>query len=62
MTAVDDYVVEARDRGIHAFAETCPHYLFLTSDEYDRPGFESAKYVKTPPLRDHQCQLLCGGD
>jgi dihydropyrimidinase len=22
-------VVEARDRGIHAFAETCPHYLFL---------------------------------
>jgi dihydropyrimidinase len=24
-------VVEARDRGIHAFAETCPHYLFLTS-------------------------------
>ena len=49
-------VVEARDRGIHAFAETCPHYLFLTSDEYDRPGFESAKYVMTPPLRDHQCQ------
>ncbi|MGJ3253087.1 MAG: dihydropyrimidinase [Elainellaceae cyanobacterium] len=51
-----DAVVEARDRGIHAFAETCPHYLFLTHDEYDRPGFESAKYVMTPPLRDHSCQ------
>ena len=48
-----DAVVEARDRGIHAFAETCPHYLFLDHSEYDRPGFESAKYVMTPPLRDH---------
>jgi dihydropyrimidinase len=27
-------VVEARDRGIHAFAETCPHYLFL---DYTKP-------------------------
>jgi dihydropyrimidinase len=49
-------VVEARDRGIHAFAETCPHYLFLTQDEYDRPDFEPAKFVMTPPLRDHECQ------
>lgn len=51
-----DAVVEARDRGIHAFAETCPHYLFLDHSEYDQPGFESAKYVMTPPLRDHHCQ------
>ncbi|MFK8184440.1 MAG: dihydropyrimidinase [Phormidesmis sp.] len=51
-----DAVVEARDRGIHAFAETCPHYLFLDHSEYDKPGFESAKYVMTPPLRDHKCQ------
>ncbi|MGF1514513.1 MAG: dihydropyrimidinase [Elainellaceae cyanobacterium] len=51
-----DAVVEARDRGIPAFAETCPHYLFLDQSEYDRPGFESAKYVMTPPLRNHECQ------
>lgn len=51
-----DSVVEARDRGIPAFAETCPHYLFLTIEEYDRPGFEAAKYVMTPPLREHDCQ------
>jgi len=51
-----DAVVEARDRGIPAFAETCPHYLFLDQSEYDRPDFESAKYVMTPPLRDHKCQ------
>ena len=49
-------VVAARDRGIPAFAETCPHYLFLTIEEYDRPGFEAAKYVMTPPLREHDCQ------
>lgn len=51
-----DVVVEARDRGIPAFAETCPHYLFLSIEEYDRPGFEGAKYVMTPPLREHECQ------
>lgn len=51
-----DAVVEARDRGIHAFAETCPHYLFLTHEEYDRPDFDAAKFVMTPPLRDHTCQ------
>ncbi|HEY9880997.1 MAG TPA: dihydropyrimidinase [Leptolyngbyaceae cyanobacterium] len=49
-------VVEARDAGMPAFAETCPHYLFLTNEEYDRPNFEAAKFVMTPPLRDHKCQ------
>jgi dihydropyrimidinase len=55
-------VTEARDRGIPIHAETCPHYLFLTAEEYDRPGFEGAKYVMTPPLRDHnhQTQLWRG--
>ena len=51
-----DAVVEARDRGIHAFAETCPHYLFLDKSEYERPGFDAAKFVMTPPLRDKKCQ------
>jgi len=37
-------VTEARDRGIPVHAETCPHYLFLTAQDYDRPGFEGAKY------------------
>ena len=55
-------VTEARDRGIPVHAETCPHYLFLTAEEYDKPGFEGAKYVMTPPLRDHnhQTQLWRG--
>src|SRR5438094_6115966 len=44
-------VREARDRGLPAFAETCPQYLLLSVDELARPGFEGAKYVFTPPLR-----------
>ena len=55
-------VAEARDRGIPVHAETCPHYLFLTQEEYDRPEFEGAKFVMTPPLRDagHQNALWRG--
>ncbi len=45
-------VREARDRGVPAFAETCPQYLLLNIDEMNKPGFESAKYVFTPPLRE----------
>lgn len=45
-------VREARERGIPAYAETCPQYLFLSIEDYDRPGFEGAKYVFTPPLRE----------
>jgi dihydropyrimidinase len=45
-------VREARDRGLPTYAETCPQYLFLSIEDYDRPGFEGAKYVFTPPLRE----------
>ena len=46
----------ARDRGIRAFAETCPQYLFLDESYYDKPDFEGAKYVMTPALRHHSNQ------
>ncbi|HEY3138170.1 MAG TPA: dihydropyrimidinase [Blastocatellia bacterium] len=42
----------ARDKGIPAYAETCPQYLFLDYSLYEREGFEGAKWVMTPPLRD----------
>jgi len=45
-------VREARDRGLPAFAETCPQYLLLSIEEMERPNFEGAKYVFTPPLRE----------
>ena len=55
-------VVEARDRGAPAFAETCPQYLFLSQEDLGRPDFEGAKYVCSPPLRprDHQDDLWNG--
>lgn len=44
-------VRQARDRGIPAFAETCPQYLFHSIEDYG-DDFEGAKYVMTPPLRE----------
>ncbi len=49
-------VVEARDAGIPAYAETCPQYLFLDQSDYERENFEGAKYVMTPPLRPKENQ------
>jgi dihydropyrimidinase len=49
-------VMEARDRGLPAFAETCPQYLFCSLDDLAKPGFEGAKYVCTPPLRPKEMQ------
>jgi len=49
-------VVEARDRGLPAYAETCPQYLFCSDEDLDRPGFEGAKFVCTPPLRPKHMQ------
>jgi dihydropyrimidinase len=45
-------VREARDNGIPAYAETCPQYLFLDYSLYEKEGFEGAKWVMTPPLRE----------
>jgi dihydropyrimidinase len=55
-------VREARDRGLRVYAETCPQYLYLSLDNMDGPGFDGAKYVFTPPLREkwHQEKLWQG--
>lgn len=55
-------VREARDRGLPVYAETCPQYLYLSLENFDVPGFEGAKYVFTPPLREkwHQEKLWQG--
>jgi dihydropyrimidinase len=57
-----EMVTEARDRGLPAYAETCPQYLFLSDASYEEPGFAGAKYVMSPPLREQakQAQLWRG--
>src|ERR687890_2469834 len=54
-------VREARDRGLPAFAETCPQYLFLSIEDYGE-DFEGAKSVMKPPLREkhNQAELWKG--
>jgi dihydropyrimidinase len=56
-------VTNARDEGQNVFAETCPQYLFLDLDDLGN-GFEGAKFVCSPPLRDraegHQEALWSG--
>ena len=50
-------VREARDRGVPAFAETCPQYLLLSlEDNMKGECFEDAKFVFTPPLREKKNQ------
>lgn len=53
--AVDE-IARARAMGVPVLAETCPQYLFLTKDDLARPGFEGAKFVLTPPLREQTDQ------
>lgn len=43
----------AQRRGLPIYAESCPQYLgAITVDDYDRPDFEGAKFVCSPPLRE----------
>ncbi|MGK0550746.1 dihydropyrimidinase [Enterococcus faecalis] len=49
-------VRRARKRGQQVYVETCPQYLLLADYLYDRPNFEGAKYVCSPPLRSIQDQ------
>jgi dihydropyrimidinase len=44
-------VRRARARGQVVWVETCPQYLLLDEKEYQRPGFEGAKFVMAPPPR-----------
>ncbi len=46
----------ARRRGLRVYAETCPQYLFLTEDDFDRENLDGAKFMCSPPPRDKQNQ------
>lgn len=47
-----DEVLKAKERGVDVVVETCPQYLLLNEDKYKLGGFEGAKYVMSPPLRN----------
>ncbi|QEV21177.1 dihydropyrimidinase [Streptomyces alboniger] len=55
-------LTRARDEGLPVFGETCPQYLFLSTDNLAEPDFQGAKYVCSTPLRpqEHQAALWRG--
>ncbi|HLE77952.1 MAG TPA: amidohydrolase family protein, partial [bacterium] len=51
-----EQVRAGQQRGGGVWAETCVQYLFHTADDLDRPDFEGAKFVCSPPFRTAQDQ------
>ena len=51
-------VRRAQARGVPVLGETCPQYLVLSDADMDRPGFEGAKFVCSPPPREVANQEL----
>ncbi|UFS68444.1 dihydropyrimidinase [Paracoccus denitrificans] len=49
----------ARQKGLRIFGETCPQYLTLTEGDLEGLNMEGAKYVCSPPPRDHESQQAC---
>lgn len=54
-------VRRARARGQKVYIESCPQYFTLDDSLYSLPGFESAKYVCSPPLRKKADQAALWG-
>jgi dihydropyrimidinase len=51
-----DAAIAARQRGVKVWVETLIQYLLLDKTYAERPNFEGAKYVMSPPLRDARNQ------
>lgn len=49
-----EVALRARKRGQEVYVESCPQYLLLEDSMYLLEGFESAKYVLSPPLRKNE--------
>src|SRR6266545_7957849 len=53
-----DEALAARRRGVRVAVETLIQYLVLDKTYAERPNFEGAKYVMSPPLRDQRNQEI----
>lgn len=51
-----DRAIAARQRGVRVAVETLIQYLTLDKTYAEKPKFEGAKYVMSPPLRDQRNQ------
>ncbi len=53
-----DQAIAARQRGVRVGVETLIQYLTLDKTYAERPDFEGAKYVMSPPLREARNQRV----
>ncbi len=53
-----DQAIAARQRGVRVSVETLIQYLTLDKSYAEKPKFEGAKYVMSPPLRDKSNQRV----
>lgn len=53
-----EQALAARDRGVRVAVETLIQYLLLDKTWAEKPDFEGAKYVMSPPLRDARNQSV----
>jgi dihydropyrimidinase len=53
-----DELAAGQARGVNVAGETCLQYLTNTVEDLERPDFEGARYVCSPPLRDAGNQPL----
>jgi len=53
-----DEAIAARQRGVRVSVETLIQYLVLDKTYAEKPDFEGAKYVMSPPLRDKRNQSV----
>jgi dihydropyrimidinase len=47
-----EHIRQAQSKDQPVYAETCPQYLFTSIEDLNRPYFEGAKYIFTPPPRE----------
>jgi dihydropyrimidinase len=53
-----DAIARARAKGWPVWGETCTQYFFVDDTYLDRPNFEGAKAVFSPPVRDKRNQPI----
>jgi dihydropyrimidinase len=51
-----EVIRRARRLGRRVWGETCPHYLVRAYEDYAHPGFEAAKSICSPPIRERSNQ------
>jgi dihydropyrimidinase len=49
-------IEQGKQMNLPVLGETCPQYLFLSTEDINKPDFEGAKYVFTPPVRERNHQ------